>query len=251
MEELTKGDLQFVVSRIPKDVRKLMQTYPALMVGGGFIRSTISRDKVSDIDLFGPDELTLKCAAQEIALKRKGRIHETANALTVLSPPRHPLQFIKRWLFTNMVDLVHSFDFTVCQAVIQCVLLSPETPEEVVKNDDDEPLVHIKWKSYCNKLFYPDLAAKRLTYTCPQRNEDAGGSIMRVKKFLMRGYTIQAESLAKVIARLISKIELKECSDLQREDWMATILLGLLREVDPLAVIDGLEVLDEHDVNLG
>ena len=42
----------------------------------------------------------------------------------------------------------------------------------------------------CNIRFYPDLAARRLVYTSPLRNEDAGGSILRVLKFYQRGYRI-------------------------------------------------------------
>jgi hypothetical protein len=32
------------------------------------------------------------------------------------------------------------------------------------------------------------------------------------------------------------------------EQWTARIITGLLREVDPLTVVDGLDVVDEHEV---
>ena len=227
MNELTKTDMQFVLSRLPRDVIKLIEKFP-LFVGGGFVRSTVAGERVSDIDIFGPDETTLKLAAQELCLLRKGRIHETQNALTLLSPPRFPVQFIKRWLFTDLVALVESFDFTVCQAAIKHVV-------------GGNP----KWVSHCSANFYSDLAAKRLVYTHPVRNEDAGGSILRMRKFLQRGYNIQAPSIAGVIARLIDKLDFERADN---EKARAKVITGLLREVDPLAIIDGIDFVDEHEV---
>jgi len=231
MQNLTNNDLHFVVSRLPKDVRSLMTKYNNLMVAGGFIRSIITREKVSDIDIFGESKDMLEKAAREIALNRKGRIYETDNAVTVLSSPRHPLQFIHRWLYTNLVSLSDSFDYTVCQAVIAF-------------RDN-------KWISVCSDMFYPDLAARRLNYTCPQRSEDVGGSMLRMRKFLSRGYTIQALSMAKVIARLVTSIDWKmveSCAE-NNEHEATQIITNLLREVDPLTIIDGVDFVDEHDIS--
>ena len=246
MEELTKNDLRFVVSRIPKDVRSLMHKYPSLMIGGGFVRGTIAREKISDIDLFGPDVNTLKMAAQEIALSRKGRIYETDNALTVLAPPRTPLQFITRWCFTDPKELINSFDYTVCQAAINCTLQRYEIGVESTE-DNDVPSEKLTWHGHCSPMFYPDLAARRLNYTCPDRNEDAGGSMLRMRKFISRGYTIQAGSMARVIARLVSKVDFRG-DNWKDEAYAAKIITGLLREVDPLTLIDGLEMVDEHEI---
>ena len=55
MQKLTPTDLQFVVRRIPKDVRTLMQNN-FLLVGGGFVRETIAGNEVKDIDLFSNDK---------------------------------------------------------------------------------------------------------------------------------------------------------------------------------------------------
>jgi len=226
LQPLIESDVCFIVSRLPKDIRDLLVKYPTLMVAGGFIRSTIAGERVSDIDIFGPGKDMLKYAAQEIALNRKGRIHETDNAITVLTSSRMPLQFITRWLYETPTGLVESFDYTICQAVIG--------------------LQDKKWVGYCSDMFYPDLAARRLNYTAPDRNEDAGGSILRMRKFLSKGYTIQANSMAKVIARLVYKIDF---SKVTTEKEIARILVSLLREVDPLTVIDGIEMIDDHDIN--
>ncbi len=223
MIELTHQDLHFVLTRLPKDVQQLLREN-RLFLGGGFIRETLTGGKPNDIDLFGPSAEVLSLAAQVLQAKRNARLHTTPNAITVLAPPRMPVQFIKRWLYAEAHKVVESFDFTVCQAVIWFA---------------DE-----RWHSLVAETFYSDLAARRLTYTFPQREEAAGGSIMRVRKFLARGYNIQATSFAGVIARVASGVR---GFDSLEERQRAKVIAGLLQEVDPLLVVDGVEIADEHE----
>ena len=237
MQELISTDLHFCVSRIPKDVRDLVISNPSLFIAGGFIRSTISGESLSDIDLFGADNQLLKFAAQDLCMKRKGRVHETKYAYTVIAPPRVPVQFIKRWLYSDIITLVNEFDYTVCQAALQYI------PGIVGEGG----VAGAVWKSCISDRFYPDLAAKRLVYTSPQRDEEAGGSMLRMRKFLRRGYNIQASSMAGVFARLVSKLHLSEQAVMD-EPYVKQVITGVLREVDPLRVIDGVEFLDEHEI---
>lgn len=230
--ELHPSDLNFVVTRLPKDIRSLLQT-ARLSVGGGFIRETIAGQKPHDVDLFGPSKEILALGAKLIAEKREGRALETQNAITVLTANRMPVQFITRWLYEDPAQVVDSFDFTVCQAVIWF------EPAASGAKDAGE------WKSAIGSDFYRDLAARRLNYTFPQRNEDAGGSLLRVRKFLGRGYTIQAGALGGVVARLAMAVRWGEVGN---ERDAARVLTGLLREVDPLLVVDGIDVVDEHEV---
>lgn len=228
-------DLNFVCSRIPKDLRNLMmKDYPMLMIGGGFIRATIAGEKPSDIDIFGPNKEVLKAAAMALALKRGARLHESDNAFTILAPPRIPAQFIYRWVFDHPAALIGTFDFTICQAALYIKECPLENSESTVR----------KWDSVISEDFYRDLAARRLVYTHPVRNEDAGGSLMRVRKFLTRGYNIQAQSLAGVCARLFMGV--RNLEDFSDEKRLTKILSGLLREVDPLIVVDGVDWIDEH-----
>lgn len=225
MQSLTQQDLPFVVRRIPRDVRDLLMNSP-FFIGGGFIRETIAGGEVKDIDLFGPSQPQLFEAATAFAAQREVKPHVTENAITVLAPPRLPVQFITRWLFSSAEPLVQSFDFTVCQAVIW---FSQATKQ---------------WQSSASDGFYPDLAARRLVYTSPVSEEEAGGSMMRVRKFLGRGYNIQATSLGAVIARVAAKVEHRPgMTEFER----GQIIAGLLHEVDPLLVVDGLEPINEHD----
>lgn len=225
MNKLTHTDLQFIVRRIPRDVRRILES-GTFFLGGGFIRETIAGNAPHDIDIFGPTKGQLIDAAATFARAREVKEHTTDNAITVVSPPRLPVQFITRWTFDTPQALVESFDFTVCQVVVFM--------DRVTK----------VWTSMASDAFYPDLAARRLVYTSPAREEEAGGSMMRVRKFLGRGYNIQATSLGAVIARVVGKVR-----DFDRLDEAARsrVIAGLLFEVDPLLVIDGLEPINEHD----
>lgn len=233
MNQLTPTDLHFVVSRIPHDVVDLMKKDPVILAGG-FIRSTIMGEKPSDVDLFGKSEPELKALAYKLSASRKARPHETKNAITVLAPPRLPVQFITRWTFDTLEATSDSFDFTICQAAIR--------------------FHEKKWESHVSEGFYPDLAARRLVYTSPSRNEDAGGSILRVRKFLSRGFNIQAPSLAAVISQLMSRVNFHGAGILDNfgtvvgQEQLTKVVTGLLRLVDPNVAIDGIDLIDEHQV---
>lgn len=231
--ELTDYDLRFVAQKTPKDIRDLLTANPRmLMIGGGFIRAVIAGEEPSDIDIFGPSQEFLEGIANILAAKRNEngadtRVHKTKNAITVITSNRIPIQFITRWTFNKAQDLVASFDFTVCQAVFYRM-----------GNQSNSP-----WASSIGERFYSDLAAKRLHYTAPVREEEAGGSMLRVLKYAKRGYSIQVTSLGGVIARLTNAMEKSALAGSNPE----VVLAGLLREVDPLMVIDGFDVVDDHE----
>jgi hypothetical protein len=230
MNNLSKDDIHFVVSRLPKDVRELMQK-DQVFLGGGFIRATIAGERPSDIDLFGAnDDLLDNCANKLVANRPGARKISTKNAITVYQSPRLPVQFITRWMFGDAVRLAESFDFTIAQAVIWYDRAPGPPP--------------MRWLSWTAESFYADLAAHRLVYTRPKRNEDAGGSLMRVRKFLGRGYNIQPPALAAVLARLVSGVDAGRV-DVKDEVATSRVLEGLLREVDPLSIIDGEPITDE------
>ena len=161
----------------------------------------------------------------KLAISRKGSLHETDNAFTVLTQGRTPVQFIHRWLYEDAARLIQEFDYTIARAVVWW-------------NATFE-----LWTSLCDQDFYADLAARRLVYCSPERTEDAGGSLMRARKFLARGYFISAHDLGLVVHRLVSKIDFEATTRLGN---LEKVIIGLLREVDPLTVVDGIDVADEH-----
>lgn len=223
MGKLSSSDLSLVVRRMPKDVRTALYNNPgALFVGGGFIRAVVANEEVNDIDFFGPSG-ALRHVAEKFEQERKDvRKLVTKNAITIVTPGRSTLQFITRWAFDEPDDVVASFDFTVCQAVVWF----------------DGKV----YRSVVGDRFYEDLAAKRLSYTSPVREEEAGGSMLRVIKYVKRGYRIQMGDLGQVIGRIFSEYRPDGPID------FAQYAVSRMQEVDPLTVIDGIPVDDDEEV---
>jgi len=177
-----------------------------VFLGGGFIREVISGGEPRDVDLFVDSKESARTLRDKIRTEGD-RVFKTDNAITIVRPVGLPIQIITRWLYSDAQRLAESFDYTVCQGVLW--------KEEGV------------WLSLVSDDFYADLAAKRLRYTTPDREEAAGGSMLRALRFTKRGYHIPPEELAKVIARLVG-------DDAKAEDICAN-----LREVDPLRLLAG------------
>lgn len=248
MQALNPYDLQWCVRLLPHNLRALMKK-EEITVGGGYIRSCIFREKVNDIDLFTPfrnqreytgaldieltDQDDEEAYVRQLAEKLKvgmGRVIETENALTVTGN-KYPIQFITRWVYDHPVEVLPSFDFTICQAVFWWDHYCD------------------KWLSACSNDFYADLAAKRLIYTIPDREEDAGGSILRVLKYYQKGFRITIPSLANVIGRIAAGVrytsEMVDSSAGLNTPYFTKIVKGLLREVDPN--IDPEHIIEEEE----
>lgn len=227
---LNKDDLRNVVLHLPKDIREQMKRRQGkLFLGGGFIRAVIAGEKISDIDMFGHNKDVLIQIGYKLATDRgHTKTHITKNAMTVLTENRLPVQFITRWLFDAPEELAKSFDFTVCQSVVY--------------------YMNGEWHSITHESFYSDLAAKRLRYTYPQREEEAGGSMLRVMKYVKRGYSISPESLGGVMARVTKSLTDHSDFPYGKEMEIAKLTQAKLREVDPLLIIDGLHIEDDHEM---
>jgi len=214
--KLDQYDLQQALRRLPVELKKLMESDEwenQIFVGGGYLRAVVAGETVNDIDVF----VNSKKEAELLAMKlgKPGDVATTDNAFTVKRSHGVPIQIIHRWVFKMAEDVARSFDFTVCCAVIS-------------HNNADG------WDSYCDDRFYTDLASKRLVYRCPERNEDAGGSMIRVLKYYQKGYRIPLSSLACVIARLMRDVDLLRIEGgLKNKREIAHIIRGLLIEVDP------------------
>jgi hypothetical protein len=207
-----------------------------VFVGGGFVRACIANETVNDIDLFVGSKNDAWGMAHFLVAKlaNKGaRLHETDNAFTIHGAGI-PIQIIHRWTYTTPEQLMKSFDFTIAMAGFWW--RSAETDGEVAQSVVHHVNRPAGWQSICDDRFYEDLAAKRLRYTSPQRNEDAGGSLLRVLKFYQRGYRIPLDSLGAVVARLQTGViteALHGAKGSTEEERLARVLTGLLHEVDP------------------
>ena len=183
MRELDKKDLSWAVRLLPDEIVALMKRHgPELILGGGYLRATIANEKVNDLDLFTSSATQAKLYADFLAAQVGRKLYETPNAYSLRLPRGHFVQFIHRWTFPRPEALLESFDFTIACAAIW------------VKSG--------KWTSLADDNFYSDLGSKRLVYRSPARNEDAGGSLLRVLKYYQRGYRIPLDSLGAVLARI-------------------------------------------------
>lgn len=249
--QLSPHDLHWARRRLPDALAELMKKHGSkLVIGGGYIRACAGQEPISDIDCFtksqkdahrmayelaglpeewfallDKDESTLSKDVKPVLRDIKRRVYETDNAFTVKGL-KLPVQFIHRWTFPNPTSIMESFDFTVAKAVFWY------QPDNVKKGEGT-------WMSLCDEAFYPDLAGKRLVYCSPVREEEPGGSLLRVLKFYQKGYRIPLDSFGRVIGRLLSGIEqvnFDKRSSMSKEKWeaqMGLLITGLLREVDP------------------
>jgi hypothetical protein len=238
MNELSDYDLLLAVRKLPRVLVELMKKYPGrIFVAGGYLRSVITSEQINDIDVFTDTPELARACAGWVADEHKKKMIETNNAFTIYTRP-HPIQFIHRWTFSRPWECVQSFDFTIARAAIWWAstgtlvdyAAKTETPQGA-------------WCSTCDDEFYQDLAARRLVYCSPVRIEEAGGSLLRVLKFYQRGYRIPMDSLGAVLARIVSGIKEFSTAD---EQWTATVITGLLREVDPLIDPDHISHLASH-----
>jgi hypothetical protein len=220
---LAMDDLRRVIMMMPKDLREVM-TKNKIYLAGGSIRDIVAGNEISDWDIFGENKDFLKMVCNSFVGTRKpdARLYTTKNAFTVLSPRGKPIQAIHRWLYSDPVAVMNDFDFSMCAVVVW--------------HEGGG------WHSKAHPYFYADLAAKRLRYIAPQRDEDAGGSMLRMVKFIRRGYSISPENMAKIMARLTK--QMRDTNVLDQHDGHERVLTSLLREVDPLTVIEGLELRD-------
>jgi hypothetical protein len=223
--KLDKMDLNMMLRRTPSVLLEAMkkdQWKGGIFIGGGFARAVVANETVNDIDVFVKSATEAELLAYQLC-KEKKDVYRTDNAFTIKG--KLPIQIIHRWVFEHPESVAQSFDFTICCAVIYY--------------DAEEK----QFDSYCDDRFYTDLANKRLVYRRPVRNEDAGGSMLRVLKYYQKGYRIPLDSLGAVIARLIKDFD-TNIIPLKNEEKTGWVITGLLREVDP--AID-----PQHEAHLG
>lgn len=232
MNTLDTFDTAFIHQRIPKYLIEILtkeKWIKKVFIGGGFIRSIIANEPINDIDMFVGSIEEANELANEIAMNPYGknyRIYETEFAKTIIRDGIKP-QIITKWLYTNIEDVVNSFDFTVC-----CAAVTFDAKEYSNAEGKMKPIL----VSHCIDRFYTDLASKRLVYTCPDREEMAGGSMLRVLKYYQRGYRIDLTSLSQVITRMINKLDPTKIDEIKDFDKVSHVMRGLLIEVDPNVV---------------
>lgn len=228
METLDPHDMAWCRRLLPAPVVEIMkEAGPALICAGGFIRSAVQNEVPADVDLFTTSRAAAEHWATKMAALAGLKQVKTDNAITLKGRElRFPVQIIHRWTFSKPSDVIESFDFTIARALFWWQPIA------------DAPNLS-RWFTQCDPRFYSDLAGKRLVYCSPQRNEDAGGSMLRILKFYPRGFRIPLDSLGAVMARLLAGVHQENAEfwrawhDATVEAYRSKILTGVLREVDP------------------
>ncbi len=222
MNPMHLRDKNWIITRLPRSILNLLLENPDVFLAGGFIRSCIANEPINDIDLFCGSAEKAKSLALNLALANdlKRKPHVTDNAITLLMKP-YTVQFITRWTFPTPEKCAESFDFTIARAVFYA---------DPTANKDAPTLYRFVGKVDPN--YYADLAGKQLVYCNPVREEEPGGSMLRVLKFYQRGYRIPLDSFADVMTRLVLGVDanVRGGGDANQ---LSKALCGLLREVDP------------------
>jgi hypothetical protein len=186
-----------------------------VFLAGGFVRDTLSRQTPADIDLYAADQATLAELRRRLNAAFQVPTVETEFAVTYLIPDRPPIQVIRRWTFDHPQPLLEAFDFTIAQAVVWWEAGSRPGPA-----------------GHLSGSFFRDLAAKRLRYTSPAKPE-AGASLLRAFKFAARGYRIDPESLADLVANVAVEAGFF-VEGSQAAEALFHAIRAKLREIDPL-----------------
>ena len=209
--ELLPAHLEACLNLVPDFVRDLLVQWPGqLVLAGGFVRAVVAGEKPRDVDVFAPSGEVAQEAARQVSEGElaDGKLRASKNSITVPAGSL-PVQLIYRWPFDEPEQVIERFDLTIAAAAVW--------------SDGSG------WRSAVGPRFYKDLEARRLVYLSPVREEDAGGSLLRVLKFYRRGYKISLGSLGRVVARLISAAPARIAGGTEAE--MATRLENLLYAV--------------------
>lgn len=207
-------DLDLVVRNVPRDILAQLMTHPGeLFLAGGAIRDIIRGEAPNDYDLFGNDLGMLSAIALKFSTLPNTEVLQSENALTLAPNGRIPIQLITKWRYDSPEQLANEFDFTVAKTILFC-----------------DPLTR-NWIGLVDPDFYSDLVAKRLVYI---GGGTPGGTLLRMIKLLRRGFSIQVDSLATLISRVMQEAELKRA---HTDDGQEFLLRQVLREVDPLPVV--------------
>lgn len=188
-----------IVAKLPEDVKRLLMHFGSgLCVAGGFCRDAFIGEEPKDVDIFAVDAnllaealLWFKTEAKEYQLEKQktNSVNFVANMDDEQTGFREvpPVQFINRVFYPMHGELIKSFDWSVCQIAVYYII------------DDG-------WKGICTKAFGEDIQSGTLHYTAPERDEDPGGSVLRMMRFTQRGWKPTEESIARCLGRFQSRV---------------------------------------------
>lgn len=206
---LLPEDLGRVVGRLPEGYKIHLMAGRGILAGG-FIRSVIAGEPVRDVDVYCSKlNSTWWHTAAKVADVAEFPLGKTIQHVGVSVPLQLITAFPEQ--SEDPAKLLDIFDFTICKAVVWYDVKGKE------------------WKGLCDIKFYLDLASKRLRYEAPPEHKYAGGSLLRMRKYVKRGYHIPASSLAQLVCDVVGVDILAEKEYHKRLELLSTRLV----ELDP------------------
>jgi hypothetical protein len=186
--ELDPEDIKRVVSSLPAQISKGLRAYKdSVCIAGGYIRSIISNEPVNDIDVFITEKgLTTKKFVEygpEYSYSQNTTRNSGDREDIIAVEEGQTIEIMNHYAGSGVNGILENFDYTVAMAAIWW----------------DGKM----WQSSCHYMFYQDLASKRIRFLRPESERQGAREILRLLKYIQRGYTIDRPSLAQVISELV------------------------------------------------
>jgi len=196
---------KLIVDALPDDVRDvLVRSNGALCVAGGFCRDVLTGAEPKDIDIFSKTPQDMKLAIADFDWTEDYTAKRTANSESFVRDNGEgpDVQFITRVYLRDHYNALLTFDFSICQVGVWF---------------DQEN----GWIGQASEAFLEDLPQFRMRYTAPERDEDPGASLLRMVKFVARGWKISEADIAAVVGRFVAKLDQsiqRPCASLTEDD---------------------------------
>jgi hypothetical protein len=158
---------KLIFDDLPKNIKY------GVFIAGGAVRDYLTDSEINDIDLFVTDQGVLD---NLIAFfKEKGKLINENKILANYKYKDKWFQIIKNRFFESPRQLIDSFDFTICQAVVYVENIS-------VNEGETKDQMEFEF----NETFFQDSLAKHLrtaTINFPL------STLERMQKYIKKGYT--------------------------------------------------------------
>lgn len=166
VDKLKYHYLKLLLEDLPEEIQ------PYVFIAGGAVRDYLAGAEVKDVDLF----TTSKDVEDKLIafFKEKGKLLNENSALANYTYKDRWFQVIKNRYYVTPYDVIDSFDFTICQAVV-FRHVSIEASGPVVGDVD----------FHCSPTFFQDALAKHLRInkiTFPL------STLERMQKYIQKGY---------------------------------------------------------------
>lgn len=178
---------------LPKCVKDALIAFPnALILAGGFLRTVSCGERpYSDHDLFLTEQgkkfegHVVSFLAQQQGLGIETEWHVTPRAVTARING-HVVQLVLGWNPKDPMDLIRQFDLTTSKAALWYAESNPYSIRGI-----------------CSQSFLRDISQRAIVY---ETGTDPVSSIIRITKFMRRGFTISSRALVDFIAACCEQV---------------------------------------------